>query len=75
MTQDPGKMTEEEAKTKVCKRVPVLATHGEYEGNYVDYPVYCIASACMMWRLDLTREEAENGLFPKNGYCGLGGRP
>ena len=35
----------------------------------------CIASDCMMWRWDLTREEAENGYFAKDGHCGLGDKP
>jgi len=29
----------------------------------------------MMWRCNLTREEAENGFYAKDGYCGLGGKP
>jgi hypothetical protein len=35
----------------------------------------CIASDCMMWREDLTREEAEDGYRAANGHCGLGGKP
>lgn len=35
----------------------------------------CIASECMLWRWELTREQAENGYHPTDGFCGLGGRP
>jgi hypothetical protein len=72
-------MTENEAKKKWC---PIArhtmdtegvfhTTNGEVSSGFQT----CIASDCMMWRGILTRDEAENGFYPKDGYCGLGGKP
>ena len=55
-------MTEEEAKKKWCPMA-----YRDVDGEQM----LCNASACMMWREDLTREEAENGYQAKNGHCGL----
>jgi hypothetical protein len=60
-------MTEQEARTKVCKRevvircmYPIDPRTGVTEYEYMEYPVLCNASDCMMWRWN---------------HCGLGGKP
>jgi hypothetical protein len=67
-------MTEEEAKKKWCP----MANYQSY-GNRPPFDkgieIQCIASDCMMWRGIPTRDEAENGFYLKDGYCGLGGKP
>jgi hypothetical protein len=73
-------MTEEEAKKKECKRVPVIAVYGPDAGNYVDYTVYCSASACMMWRWNtptphIAQDELGKNYEDKTGFCGLAGKP
>jgi hypothetical protein len=80
-------MTEDEAKTKWC---PMVRHEGEEHGSFnrggisdpinsfgiaKGYGCGCIASGCMIWREDLTREEAQNGYQAKSGHCGLGGLP
>jgi len=66
-------MTEQEARTKVCKRevvrrceYPVDPT-GAIEYEYMEYPVLCNASDCMMFRKDPK--------YSDSYYCGLGGKP
>jgi len=71
-------MTEDEAKKKWCPMVRIGVSSDRnwfdnHNGNNVF--TYCISSDCMMWRQDLTREEAENGYKAASGFCGLGGRP
>jgi hypothetical protein len=72
-------MTEDEAKTKWCPMVRVIAYNGTYSSNRLDSSVMskkCIASNCMLWRWlhpEYVRgTEADKGL---SGYCGLGGKP
>ena len=66
-------MTEEEAKEKWCPLAQI--SYQIYSGIGRSEHQRCCGSDCMMWRWKLTREEAENGYHPANGYCGLGGRP
>jgi len=71
-------MTEEEAKKKWCPKSMEIMWTDRY-GNCFDQPVVtnsegvCRASDCMMWREDLTREEASLGHQAASGHCGLGG--
>ncbi|MFH2074326.1 MAG: hypothetical protein ABIJ57_03120 [Pseudomonadota bacterium] len=67
-------MTEEGAKTKWCANTQTRNMADTPQATAASWQ-NCIASACMMWRWELTREEAENGHYPKDGYCGLAGRP
>ena len=74
-------MTENEAKTKWCPMSRFSTYDGTGVSNRDNFQSVghsaegCIASACMMWREDLTREEAQNGVYAKDGHCGLGGNP
>ena len=66
--------TEEEAKTKWCPMAMVQYISGSYNRHHErksNIPP-CIASSCMMWRVDEI-----DMLDPKEstGYCGLGGKP
>ena len=72
--------TEEEAMNKWCPMVRFTGMPDELTDNRGEFqvgnPCACIGSRCMAWREYLTREEAENGYFAKNGYCGLlAGKP
>lgn len=65
-------MTEEEARTKVCKRevirkcmYPNYKTGATEEYEYMEYLVLCIASDCMMFR--------KHPKYSDSYYCGLGG--
>jgi len=64
-------MTEEEAREKVCKIVPVCVTaetkNGRTEMTYYEMPIRCVASGCMKWRWLKIWDEK-----PTRGYCGLG---
>lgn len=66
-------MTEQEAKEKVCKRIPVCTkviddSSGVKQERYYElYTIRCIASACMVWRW-------EDSCPYTSGYCGLGGK-
>jgi len=77
-------LTEEEAKKKVCKRVPIcteVETSGSGDGSqrrfYELMPIMCIASDCMAgWRW--SQYEGDNSQTIEStthGYCGLGGKP
>jgi len=80
-------MTEETAKTKWCPMVRIVIGHKDdiwqnrAVKNRAEFvakgcpEICCIASDCMMWRWELTREEAQNGYQAKKGYCGFGGKP
>ena len=83
-------MTEDEAKTKWCPFVRVMALDPRNGGNPAinrqDYDNFnCIGPACMAWRWNdtsewIARAEAEfrrtGRRIPKtDGYCGLAGRP
>jgi hypothetical protein len=77
-------MTEDQAKTKKCPIFGiVIAITASVDALRKDLPkqaiinsgLCCIASDCMMWRFDLTREEASIGAHPENGHCGLAGNP
>jgi hypothetical protein len=64
-------MTEEEAKKKWCPMVRIAhenvvanRTDGYGDNNFHKLQC-CIASDCMMWRLNIQ----------PYGYCGLGGKP
>ena len=65
-------MKEDEAKKKCC---PIkwrdILTDGKQILKGGD--ATCSASACMMWREDLTWDEAQSGYRAANGHCGLGG--
>ena len=58
---------ENEAKTKICKRILVWERKGysELSGKYVEVPLYCIGSKCMKW--DWIKDE-------KGNFCGRCGR-
>lgn len=71
-------LNEEEAKKKTCpvlvialqiRTLAAVQAKNAFEGD-----AFCIASECMMFRGELTREEAENGFTPERGFCGLAGR-
>lgn len=80
-------MTEDEAKTKWCPFVRLVAADQEqeklvYSGNRLLDPdsgkihtkgALCIASACMAWRWDIDKNRA--GPDVDHGYCGLAGVP
>ena len=71
-------MTEDEAKKKVCKQLPIYDELGICRET--DY-LFCIASNCMMWRWiqeydgDFRFGAPRKELPLTKGYCGLGGRP
>jgi hypothetical protein len=83
-------MTEEEAKTKWCPFARVIE-NGSASGahNRVQLPQgtdtrapvasFCIASACMAWRLTapiaLRRIDSPGTVGVATGYCGLAGAP
>jgi hypothetical protein len=56
-------------KTEVVSDGAAWSNKGEILQSFA-----CIASDCMMWRWDITREEAQNGYLAKNGHCGLAER-
>ncbi len=80
-------MTESGAKKKWCPFVRIFNyqingnnAFGNNMGESVnkkdgDIRVHCLASDCMAWREDLTREEAQSGYVAANGHCGLAGKP
>lgn len=76
-------MTEGEANQKRCggpvgtgtRLRPRELTETQIDRARLDNARWCIASECMMWRWELTREEAQEGRTAKNGYCGLAGNP
>jgi len=79
-------MTEEEAKKKVCKIVPVCietesSTGGKNRLFYDTMIVRCVGADCMMWRWIKEHDGMKFGtgvqkyLPLTKGYCGLGGRP
>jgi len=71
-------MTEEEAKTKWCPHIQVTSAQSMNDVEYGDNRGggdenhNCIASDCMMWRLDEARDE-NMVLVPcdTGGHCGL----
>ena len=66
-------LTEEEAKTKWCPMARLQDVGGTYNRCGPAADLYCIASACMMWR----KATLNNGDYYKNGagYCGLASKP
>ena len=77
-------MKEEEAKQRWCPMsktsmleecIMGVTTYNynrlDVGDNVVPNECKCIASDCMMWVEDLTREEASSGFIAKNGHCGL----
>lgn len=71
-------MKEEDAKGKVCKRVILLAVNGEYTGGYVEQPIFCVVSNCMMWRwnpsytkedIHTVREKQGVSIMEARDYC------
>ena len=75
-------MTEDEAKLRWCPfaRVPSalmgrpLSYNRSIGDKQIPKATECIASECMAWREDLTRDEAQKGYPAKNGHCGLAGK-
>ena len=65
-------MTEEEAKTKWCAMAHDAEGGNRYHENKLFPTNCCIASDCMMWRLDEERDE-NMVLVPcdTGGHCGL----
>lgn len=77
-------MTEDEAKTKWCPFVRIMALDPRSGGNPSinrhDYNNFnCIGSTCMAWRwIDgrwVERRLVEGSRIEPAGYCGLAGRP
>lgn len=73
-------MTEEEARKKVCKQIPVFDELGILRGAD---RILCIASDCMKWRWGKQEEiEIDRGYSQPpdidvvdSGFCGRGGKP
>lgn len=63
-------MTEDEAKTKWC---PVANTRFIPAGAGATASDRCIGSACMAWRE--THMVTDAPVDPRDGYCGLAGKP
>ena len=72
-------LTEEEAKTILCKKVPVCTSvdvamgSGSQQRSYEEMPIFCAASSCAHWRW---WDKWDNKPTPeRRGYCGLSGKP
>jgi len=59
-------MTEDEAKTKRCCGVG---------GDTYNGVQWCIGSACMAWRWQMTVNKDGSIEDEKEGFCGLAGEP
>lgn len=73
-------MTEDEAKQKWCPMVrfaPDSENGGMLVLNQPQDTLKCVASDCMMWRLDWAQRGIDyaSGEIPTKGYCGLAGKP
>ena len=75
-------MKEEEAKKKVCKRIPVCTevNKNEYDTKqqrfYDIMTIMCLGSECMVWRKekDTYGDDYGKDIPDDLGYCGLAGR-
>lgn len=75
-TEKEGKeMTEDEARTKWCPMARV--TVKEMPANRITERYNCIASDCMMWKVEISQYDANeinrksNARQKATGYCGL----
>lgn len=76
-------MTEDEAKTRWCPMVRIVAAndhiqenrHGQFKAvGAVGKGPFCIGSACMMYRHQLSWQfyaSSDGWQWKRHGYCGL----